>query len=1088
MPLAELDANLQHQREPRGKRMHAAGPARNENLFASHMAPTKAFVAKNAPPPATERPRGQLHSGRNTPQSQAQNSKIPRRNAATPTPKPAYSPPISKWNLSATENLTAQPIKTVKTLQASPCPPTSRRTGYDQSLVREEVLDEWLGPLTHSTQIAREPSATTHRAQVEKPLPSRPIATLVCAPSPSRNSRTLIDASERPLRLSIAGLERDWPTLKPTSHSTPTLIDTSSSYDSMPQSKKIPAWLSSSALLTSSLSEVTLADETSSQGYRDISGFDSSSPNMARSSMVSDISSSEIVNASKHSETGGQSIQHQTQDVAAPGKNIAHPPRKSSLTSPDSSTSPIERSQSTGSDVSESSGFARATFNSSRPYSPSHAKFSRPRPTSLSQIASTLSTPTATSHITPVRSQKTASSIPLPDQKKATLVDIRGRRVSGIPVPKSDQGLSFGGRRIDSPDPLKVLDHGIKRRQLQRANTGGSNSTASTVPTRFLGNGTPPVDRSKANTPDSTMGSSSEEEEEITTPSDRPTHFTKHGYVSRSSGSHYAGATLKVYDEAEVILGRPPPSNSPFTGHLQTIPSQSTLPLRTLSDRDSLETEPRPKVVIKPTEFSTFAHRLSMLEDSHHLFTSDRYSLESPIGADTKSELVDILREAEHEDALISQCGAQGLDVETKERITSTLGMLEGRCGPANTTVDLDHLSRMFGVLKTGLDRAPKSAAFVEDVTVAERFLARRESTASDAHKYLLGKKPPTAFKDDDTASQLSRSKTVASKWSTSTASAKEHPLPFTDTSSSRQNTLFEEISPALPPKHLANGNLRSIGYPSTGKAHRVLGTGQQDDGAQKTAARRVSSPTLGARIPGSVRAAREKARDSAGSRVNKTSTNKAEKLPTPNTKVFKVSKDPPRERLPFAEKLGPRASTKVIRRILRSHQMYKANVVNQLPRSRSKSRYVFDKLNGLFTGRRDKCNSQVPPLPPVKDSFDHEMLLPTREEVRINSLGSPMLKESRAPPLTKMPTISPPVDDVHPALRSDPSTASVAHGATTIGSNADYEGRRPLQALSEKLVGRAQQEDDAAKKERLLNFAKVSLRSRFLRSDQSNA
>jgi hypothetical protein len=86
------------------------------------------------------------------------------------------------------------------------------------------------------------------------------------------------------------------------------------------------------------------------------------------------------------------------------------------------------------------------------------------------------------------------------------------------------------------------------------------------------------------------------------------------------------------------------------------------------------------------------------------------------------------------------------------------------------------------------------------------------------------------------------------------------------------------------------------------------------------------------------------------------------------------------------------------------------------------------------------------------------------------------------------MPTISPPVDAVHPALRSDPSTASVAHGATTIGSNADYEGRRSLQALSEKLVGRAQQEDDAAKKERLLNFAKVSLRSRFLRSDQSNA
>jgi hypothetical protein len=166
---------------------------------------------------------------------------------------------------------------------------------------------------------------------------------------------------------------------------------------------------------------------------------------------------------------------------------------------------------------------------------------------------------------------------------------------------------------------------------------------------------------------------------------------------------------------------------------------------------------------------------------------------------------------------------------------------------------------------------------------------------------------------------------------------------------------------------------------------------------------------------------------------------------------------------------------------------MYKANMIDQLPRSRSKSRYVFDKLNGLFTGRRDKRNSQVPPLPPVKDSFYHEMLLPTPKEVRINSLGSPMLKESRTPPLTKMPTISPPVDAVHPALRSDPST-TVALGITTTGSNADYEGRRSLQALSEKLLGRALQENDAAKKERLLNFAKVSPHTRVLPSDQSNA
>jgi hypothetical protein len=76
------------------------------------------------------------------------------------------------------------------------------------------------------------------------------------------------------------------------------------------------------------------------------------------------------------------------------------------------------------------------------------------------------------------------------------------------------------------------------------------------------------------------------------------------------------------------------------------------------------------------------------------------------------------------------------------------------------------------------------------------------------------------------------------------------------------------------------------------------------------------------------------------------------------------------------------------------------------------------------------------------------------------------------------MPTISPPVDKVHPALRGDLSSTSVAPSTVTLGSNADYDGRRSLQGLSEQLLGRAIKEGDPAKKERLLNFAKVKLNS----------
>lgn len=137
----------------------------------------------------------------------------------------------------------------------------------------------------------------------------------------------------------------------------------------------------------------------------------------------------------------------------------------------------------------------------------------------------------------------------------------------------------------------------------------------------------------------------------------------------------------------------------------------------------------------------------------------------------------------------------------------------------------------------------------------------------------------------------------------------------------------------------------------------------------------------------------------------------------------------------------------------------------------------MLDKINGLFSGRRDRRNSGIPPVPPVKDSFDSAKPRSTFKEP-YNTFhkpeASPEVKSPRVPPLTKMPTISPPVESVHPALRSAPSLASVAPSAMTTGSHADYDGRRSLQALSEKLLGRAQMESDPARKERMLNFAKV--------------
>ena len=156
MPLAERDVNTQRQRPPtRGKRLHTAGSVTDENAAPPlaiarayvtptrqqrFFTPTKASAAKHTPSPVTAQPRAQPHSGRNTPLSQTYGSKLPRRNVATPTARPAYDPPISKWNLSTATNLKSRPEKIADTLPTSPISPNSQEPVHDRSsLVRKTI-------------------------------------------------------------------------------------------------------------------------------------------------------------------------------------------------------------------------------------------------------------------------------------------------------------------------------------------------------------------------------------------------------------------------------------------------------------------------------------------------------------------------------------------------------------------------------------------------------------------------------------------------------------------------------------------------------------------------------------------------------------------------------------------------------------------------------------------------------------------------------------------------------------------------------------------------------------------------------------
>ncbi|KAK6441145.1 hypothetical protein LTR95_002616, partial [Oleoguttula sp. CCFEE 5521] len=556
---------------------------------------TKASSAKTTSPPAQRTP-AQLRSGRHTPLSQRAQ---PGASSQLPTP-------VSKWNGDQSSVRSAS--------RSTPLPNSKTSPLFAET---DEVSHN------ASPQSPSMPLLSRRHLTANKPLPARPVAQLVHDPSPSKDSRTLIDAHEKPLRLSVAGAVREWPALTP-------------------------------------------SPDVANNGH---------SPGDRRSSLATFVGASEAVSNIKYSNGSSES---------------PFPPRKSSMGKCTSDSTPLHGSavdvpalspnidaDTPPETVSKSTKDARRA--TSRPHSPSSASFSRPRPTSISYPRASGSP--SESSPAPAPTPKTASHIPLSAPKKATLVDIKGRRSSAIPTPlKSERGLSFGGRRIESPDPLKILDHGIKRRQLRRANTNETSSTVSTVPTRVLNSdATPPLGYSKPGSLDSTAGSSTEDEEEVTTPSDTSLYFVKHGYkpkhLSKVSGSHYAGATLKVYDEAEVILGKPPPSNSPFTGPLQTIPSEALLPI-THEHAYSQTGEHQPKVVIKPTEFPAFAQRLSSLQDKHVASNRRTYG-SNAVDDTTKSGLVTLLREANHEDALISQCGSQGLDKKTKQDITRTLSLLE---------------------------------------------------------------------------------------------------------------------------------------------------------------------------------------------------------------------------------------------------------------------------------------------------------------------------------------------------------------------------------------------------------------------------
>ncbi|GAB1738668.1 hypothetical protein NU219Hw_g3466t1 [Hortaea werneckii] len=859
----------------------------------------------------------------------------------------------------------------------------------------------------------------------EKALPSRPVASQVNALSPSKHSRSLLDASEKPLTLMIAGDECDWSTLTPRSASAgPT------------NGSHLPDKTANDNILSQRFSSgVTVCSTTTSN----TSTYPRFHTTAKQESVLAPAMMPFEMSGSRSKELEAVTTQHYNGSLnAAPASN--------------------------GTDTKESETFPTKRNNRIAPeekirrHTPSPANFSRPKPRPTSILPSRLPSPSPSAMpatagaVAVTRNQKTASRIPIPDTKKATLIDIKSRRLSGALSSKIEhaKGPSFGRGRLDAPEALKILDQGMKRRQLKRTDTSDSTMTSATASTRVFTQGeTPSLDYDRTSSPDCTNGPSSSDEEEVFTPTDRPNEYWAASSGLQRLPSFCVDGMGSQAEKSFEFMSRAPPSNSPYTQPLQTTPSQSAFPTSDVADAALQRSS---------SKLAAMKKRLSDLQSEHADYTA--VFRHGPVPESTRVSLIELLNEYEEEDARLSRDGCATLDDDARRHITSTLFTLEGKGDSPTLEVDNETLYTMFGHLRACLEKTPRAASFYENAVVAQKYLDQPQSVPQRLH-LQHGRRteasPVMNNFEQSATSSLTPMVPVASKWSESSTSAQEGGSG-SDRISPR-DTQHIQLGPAPsvakpgPLRRTPPDAPRSIGYPSRipDKVNALLGPGESG-AATPLPVRRISSPTLGKRKPGSVKTARETMMRGGFARTTASAeSKKGSKAQTSTGRPLTVLNEMPRGRAPFNEK--PRS---------------KSDVAGgpKTPRARSKSRQVLNKISGLFTNRRPNQNSAVPPVPALeKDGYLHR-------DIAVTANGSPVLKVQSASALSALPGGTP--STLNGRTPFSHTRAGNNSPATPVHSVAGNDEIAELKRLTGSLTRRAHRESDMQRRKRLLMFAKV--------------
>ncbi|PPJ51274.1 hypothetical protein CBER1_08934 [Cercospora berteroae] len=548
-----------------------------------------------------------------------------------------------------------------------------------------------------------------------KPLPPRPVATLASAPSPSKDGRTLIDASEQPLQIitDADGDAHDWPALTPRSFSAPHQFDANARVT--PSS--IPRMVSiSNSHRDAHPSSRTLLDHAVGRN----------SALTDRTSHLSFVTADEAMDIDARSGTSSfleSTAQKSTREDPAP--HGIYPSRDQSRATSHSFADLQSSTEKPLPQLPTLPDFANEMLTSeyeAHKRNTPPANFSRPMSKSPNLSAES---PSVAAH---VRQQKTASRIPRLEYKSRP-VRVNSQGLDAASEQPTQGSPSVSGLYPTSPSAFPVTSRGLQY-HIQRTNTNGSTASedSPSLPRRIRKYRT--RDHSGSSTPAYTTGASSADEEDLVTPVSSPS-------LPRSSSM----ANLTPGDENT-------DDDEPFMSYSPNVPRTKRGPPSTSRHTDILATIP------SLPDFNNCSSPLSP--------TRRKYIADAKTELEEESNVVD-----DQNDAVTKKEEAE-LDCETKDHHTRALSHLEGHRTPTRQSTD-DNLAP---AVHTPSYSRP-SDSFIAAATVAQKY-TERYSVSSEQIQASQRKAPKqeaqAASKNEPGYGDVS-APNMSSKWSDSTPS-----------------------------------------------------------------------------------------------------------------------------------------------------------------------------------------------------------------------------------------------------------------------------------------------------------------------------